>query len=59
MGFEPRAAQRLRMAVESANGALDDIADLIANTAIAEEDGPVTDVNHKKSRGLPRGRTAA
>ncbi len=29
MGFEPRAAERLRMAVSSAGGALDDIAHMI------------------------------
>jgi hypothetical protein len=29
MGFEPRAAQRLRRAVASANGALDDVAHLL------------------------------
>jgi hypothetical protein len=59
MGFEPRAAQRLRMAVESANGALDDIGHLIANTAVAEKAGLVADVDQTKRQRLPRGRTAA
>jgi hypothetical protein len=30
MGFEPRAAERLRLVVASASGALDDIAHLLA-----------------------------
>jgi hypothetical protein len=60
MGFEPRAAERLRLAVQSANGALDDIAHLIATTAVAQEDEPAVAAGRSgKDGGRPRGQTAA
>lgn len=43
MGIEPRAAERLRMAVASAGGALDDIAHMIgtpADGATREDNDP-------------------
>ena len=52
MGFEPRAAERLRLAVASAQGALDDIAGLIGETHDTEEE--------MDPRGMPKaGPTAA
>jgi hypothetical protein len=60
MGFEPRAAERLRLAVASAKGALDDIAHLIASTAATEGEEPsMTAARSEQDGGRPRGRTAA
>ncbi len=43
MGFEPRAADRLRLAVLSAKGALDDIAHLIGAAGDEMEKQPASE----------------
>jgi hypothetical protein len=42
MGFEPRAAERLRMMVASAKGGLDDIAHLIGEASDPGDPAPAT-----------------
>jgi hypothetical protein len=56
MGFEPRAAERLRLAVLSANGALDDIAHLIGAASDEPETQPASEATVAKQDTPPAGR---
>ena len=58
MGFEPRAAERLRMMVASAHGALDDIAGMIGD-ATEQEESPVARVATEATNPSPVPRARA
>lgn len=54
MGFEPRAAERLRRAMESAHGALDVIAPLLASVDTTGHRPPADEVEELAQAGICR-----